>query len=263
MIAALAAELRRHDRLAIAFSGGTDSTLLAEAARRLLGAERVLLLHARSVFLPGSDRLFAESWAESAGLRLIPVDFEPLAEPAVRANDELRCYHCKKIIFSRLLEVARQNGFVQLADGANLDDQGDYRPGMRAAAELEVVHPLLAAGMTKAMIRRLAGEYGLPNAEQPASACLASRVPTGTALDAAVLMRIDRAEMALRELGFGQLRVRAFGELAKLELPAADFATVLARRDAVLRVVREAGFREVTLDLAGYRTGAMNRPIGN
>lgn len=252
-------KIKSYGRLAVAFSGGTDSTLLAETARRVLGPENVLLLHAASIFIPEAEGRFAAAYAARSGLRLLTVEFAPLEFPEVRRNDELRCYHCKKLIFAKLQQVAAEHGFPVLADGANVDDTGDYRPGMQAAAELGVAHPLLTCGLGKADIRALARRFELANADTPASACLASRVPTGTPLAAEALRRIGAAETALAQLGFAGFRVRAFDTLAKLEFRPADLERALAERGLIVAAVKAAGFESAALDLEGYRTGAMNR----
>jgi len=251
----LDAELRRFERLAIAFSGGCDSTLLAEAARRALGEPNVLLLLADSALLPRAEAARARELAMKAGLRLEILTLDPLADERVRANDHLRCYHCKRRVFSALRERARSLGFATLADGANLDDRGDYRPGARAADELGVVHPL--GEFPKAAIRKLAREWELPTWDLPAAACLASRIPTGTPLDAASLALVEAGETAVAELGYAGFRVRKTGPAAaRLEFREGDLERARNEFAALEARLNQLGFATVTL--AAYRTGAMN-----
>ena len=253
--AKLDAELRRFDRLAIAFSGGCDSTLLAEAARRVLGEPNVLLLLADSTLLPRAEAARARELAAKAGLRLEVIALDPLADELVRANDPRRCYHCKKRVFTALFERARSLGFETLADGANLDDRGDYRPGAQAADELGVVHPLRE--FPKAEIRNLAKSWNLPTWDLPAAACLASRIPTGTPLDAASLAMIEAGETAVEKLGYTGFRVRKTGPTeARLELKKDDLERARSEFADLEARLRELGFETVTL--AAYRTGAMN-----
>lgn len=251
----LDAELRRFDRLAIAFSGGCDSTLLAEAARRALGEANVLLLLADSPLLPRAEAARARELAARAGLRLEVIMLDPLADERVRANDPLRCYHCKRRIFAALFERARSLGFETLADGANLDDRGDYRPGAKAADELGAVHPLRE--FPKAEIRKLAKAWNLQTWDLPAAACLASRIPTGTPLDAASLALVEAGENAVAELGFRGFRVRKTGPAAaRLEVREGDLERARTEFHALEARLRELGFE--TVALAAYRTGAMN-----
>ena len=247
-----------HPRIAVAFSGGVDSALLAYLARRELGVENVLLLHASSVLLPECDRAFTAQF-QAAGYRIQTVELDPLSLDAVRSNRKDRCYHCKKLIFGTLQAVAAAQGFPVLADGTNADDPGDYRPGLQAAAELGVLHPFLACGIGKSDIRKIAENAALPNWDLPASACLASRIPTGTALEETLLRRIGNAEKSLTELGFAGVRVRVPGNWVKLEMDPGYFAAVLEKRQEILSALQQNGFAEVTLDLQGYRTGSMNR----
>lgn len=251
----LATELRRFDRLAIAFSGGCDSTLLAEAARRTLGEPNVLLLLADSALLPRAEAERALKLAAAAKLRLEVLELDPLADERVRANDRLRCYHCKRRIFTALFERARALGFAALADGANLDDRGDYRPGAKASDELGVVHPLRE--FPKAEIRELAKEWELPTWNLPAAACLASRIPTGTPLDGASLALVEAGEAAVAELGYSGFRVRKTGPAAaRLEFREDDLVRAQSEFAALEARLRGLGFAAVTL--AAYRTGAMN-----
>ncbi len=245
-------------RLAIAFSGGVDSTTLARAAEVVLGGSRILLLFADSCFAARSERAFALEWARARRLECLAVPVEPLSDERIASNPKERCYFCKKLIFGALLKEARARGFAVLTDGANLDDRTDYRPGARAADELGVRHLLVEAGFDKAAIRDLAHDFALPNAQAPAAACLASRIPAGTAITAAMLDAVDRFEAALQRMGFAGVRVRHYGRLAKLEVPEAQLEKLLTMRKAVANEGHGVGFTAVAMDLEGYRRGAVN-----
>ena len=247
----------------VAFSGGTDSTLLLALCRDVLGPERVLALTVLSELTPAAERERAAELARALGVRHVQMPFPALAHPDITANRPDRCYHCKKAVFGRLLEIVRAEGLSVLVHGANADDLQDYRPGMRAAEELGVRAPLLEAGLTKAEIRELSRQLGLPTADLPSMACLASRIPYGVPLTAEALARVDAAEEFLRrEWGLHQVRVRDHFPLARLEVPEEDIprlAALSARRE-VARRLRELGYRYVTLDLEGFRSGSLNPP---
>ncbi len=240
-----------------AFSGGVDSTLVAVIAARVHGVSGSLAVTGVSGSLAASEREHAEALAKLLGLRHRSIDTHELERPGYRANAGDRCYHCKTELFERLTTLAAAEGFSAVASGDNLDDLGGHRPGLRAAAEHHIRKPLVEAGMGKDQIRALARELGLPNHEKPASPCLASRVPHGTTVDLRTLATIEQAEAALRALGFGELRVRHHGELARIELPAADLARALEQRHALVAAVKRAGYLFVTLDLAGFRSGSL------
>ena len=250
--------LREAGSAAVAFSAGVDSTLLLKLAHDALGAHCVAVT-ARSCFVPQRELREAEAFCAAQGVRLIVTDFAPLAVPGVRGNPPERCYLCKRALFSALIETAKAEGLACVMEGSNLDDLGDYRPGLRAIRELGVMSPLLDAGLTKTEIRALSRELGLPTWDKPALACLATRFPSGETLTQEALSTVERAEEALRGLGFGQLRVRVHGTLARLELAPEQFGLVLEQRLAVRDALHALGFRCVTLDLDGYRTGSMNR----
>ncbi len=245
----------------VAFSGGVDSTLLLAVCREVLGPERVLALTVHSELTPAVERERAAELARTLGVRHIEVPFSALGVPDIVANRADRCYHCKRAIFGRLLEITRAEGFAVLVHGANADDLGDYRPGMRAAEELGVQAPLLEAGLTKAEIRDVSRRMGLPTADLPSMACLASRVPYGTPLTPEALARIDAAESYLRqEWGLAQVRVRDHFPLARLEVPEEEIVRLAqpdARR-AIARYLRALGYRYVTLDMEGFRSGSLN-----
>ncbi|MCS7177711.1 MAG: ATP-dependent sacrificial sulfur transferase LarE [Anaerolineae bacterium] len=247
----------------VAFSGGADSTLLLALCRDVLGPERVLALTVISEFTPTAERERAAGLARALGVRHQEVPFSVLAHPEIVANRPDRCYHCKHALFRRLLEIVRAEGLAVLLHGANADDRNDYRPGLRAAEELGVRAPLLEAGLTKEEIRKLSRQMGLPTADLPAMACLASRIPYGTPLTLEALARVDAAEEYLRqEWGLRQVRVRDHFPLARLEVPEDDIprlAALPARRE-VARRLRELGYRYVTLDLEGFRSGSLNPP---
>ncbi len=255
--AKLLAELKSGDPFAIAFSGGCDSTLLAEAARRAFGAENVLLLLADSLLLPRREREMAEAFARRTELHLEVISFDPLPRPEIAANTPLRCYHCKKAIFSALLGRAEREGFDRLADGTNADDLGDYRPGLRAADELGVLHPFLNVGMTKTEVRELSRRWELPTWNLPAAACLASRIPTGTPLTREALRQVEKAEEALHRLGLATHRVRKLGDRARVETAPEEQSFTETHREAIIARLRQCGFAEV--EFAPYQRGAMNQ----
>ncbi len=244
----------------MAFSGGVDSAVLLALAVEALGAARVLAVTGRSASLPSQDRSDAKAIAAFLGVSHEEVDPGELDRPGYRENSGDRCYHCRAALFEALDRIAAERGLEAVAYGAIADDRGDFRPGMRAAAEHRILAPLLDAGMTKEDIRALAASAGLPIRNKPASACLSSRIPVGVEVTPERLGQVGRAEAALRDLGFHQFRVRYHGEIARLELdPEGDrrIADPSVRR-LVIEAVRAAGFRFVTLDLEGYRTGSLN-----
>jgi len=259
----LQALLRGYGRVAIGFSGGVDSTLLLRVALDVLGPENVLAVIADTPSMPRKEFLEALKLADTMGAACEVIDPDELSDPRYAANPADRCYFCKKHLFVGIAELAARRGFGIVLDGNNADDVGDYRPGRRAAQELGVRSPLMEAGLTKAEIRTLSAQAGLPTADKPAMACLASRIPYGTPVTAEVLRQVERAEEALRDAGFVQCRVRHHGEIARIEV-AVDELPRLADsdlRELVVRRVKEAGYRFVTLDLQGYRTGSLNEGL--
>jgi uncharacterized protein len=251
-------------RVAVAFSGGTDSSYLLAVCRDWLGIDNVLALTADSPLTPRTELAEARALASQLGVRHLVLPVDDLADPAIVANRPDRCYHCKFSRFSALFDIARGQGFTHLLHGENADDVGDYRPGSRAAVELGVRAPLREAGLLKAEIRTLSRERGLSTWNKPANACLASRFPYGTPLTREGLARVEAAEAALRRTwGLAQLRVRDHGPVARIEVPASEIArlaTPEARAIAVDRL-QALGYQHVALDLAGYRTGSMNHGL--
>jgi uncharacterized protein len=255
----LIANLRTLDSLLVAYSGGADSAYLAWAAHQALG-ERALAVTALSASYSRHDREQAEACARAAGFPHEFISTQEFDNPLYIANNADRCYHCKDELFDRMETLARERHFRAIAYGINADDTRDFRPGHRAAHEHRILAPLLDAELAKAEIRQLSRRAGLPTWDRPASACLSSRVPYGTAVTPDLLQKIERAEAALRELGFRQFRVRAHGELARIELAqdelARSFDPAIAQQIAAH--VKSAGFTFVTLDLEGYRQGSLN-----
>ncbi len=252
--------LRNCGSVAIGFSGGVDSTYLLRAACDALGAANVVAVIADTPSLPRRELADALKLADGMGVECVIVAPTELDDPAYVANPADRCYFCKKHLFTDVGRVARERGVAVALDGNNADDAGDFRPGRRAAQELGIKSPLLEVGLTKAEIRELSAKAGLPTADKPAMACLASRIPYGSPVTAAILSEVERAEQVLQDAGFDKCRVRHHGEVARIEVPVADLARMVEEQTRVLVIegVRAAGFKFVALELQGYRMGSFN-----
>jgi uncharacterized protein len=253
-LARLHGALERHDRLVVAFSGGADSALLASVATAHLGAERVLCATAVSPSLAEADEHECARLARAWGLRHVALRTHEVDSPAYQQNTLDRCYFCKAELMDVLGGRATEEGAV-VALGVNLDDLGEHRPGQLAARERGAVFPLVEAGLDKPSVRALSRQLGLETWDKPANACLSSRIPHGTPVTVGLLSQVARAEAAVRALGFDGLRVRHYGEAARLELQAEDLARAVAQRTEIVEALHGAGYRYVTLDLEGFRSG--------
>ena len=245
----------------VAFSGGVDSSLALAVAASALPKGKVLPVTSNNeTYLP-SELGLAEEFARSLDVEHLVVNTRELDDPNYASNPTNRCYFCKSTLYSDLAGMALEKGYACVVDGANKDDEGDYRPGRKAAKELDVVSPLSLAGVTKAEVRALAKHLDLPSWDKPALACLSSRFPYGQEITPEKLTQVARAEEFLRSRGYRQVRVRHHGEIARLEVGEGELEKAFAEREEISAELVEAGFLYVTLDLAGYRSGSLNAAL--
>jgi uncharacterized protein len=258
-IARLRSLLTEMGGVVIGYSGGCDSTLLAAVAAEVLG-NRVICVLASSETYPASEVEEALETAGKLGLSVICIDTDELKNEDFAANTPDRCFFCKTELFGKLIAIGREHGIGWVADGTNVDDLNDYRPGSRAAAELGVRSPLKEAGFTKKDIREISRRMGLPTWEKPSFACLSSRIPYGTRIEPDILRRLDAAERLMKNLGFRQVRVRHHGEIARIEVEPEEIPRLASSdiRRQVAEKLKELGYLYTTLDLNGYRMGSMN-----
>ena len=249
-----------YKRVAVAFSGGVDSSLLLYVAKEQLG-EQVLVINIASPFVPLKETEAARTFCEELKVPLQVLQVNVLAKPNIKANSKDRCYYCKQYIFQKILESAQKSGYNIVVEGSNLDDLGDYRPGLRALEELKIASPLRQAGLTKGDIRQLALFFGLSTSTKPAAACLASRIPYGTELTCELLKQVELGEDFLKALGLEQVRVRSHGRVARLEVEEAAFPVVMGQRQAIIDYFHKIGFYYISLDLQGFASGSMNRGL--
>ena len=256
--------LRRHlarlDQVVVAFSGGADSSFLAWVAHDVLG-DRAHAVTAVSPSLAGAERRDCALLAHEWGLRWSEVNTAELEQSAYAANDGDRCYWCKDALMNAVAPLAASQAATVVL-GVNVDDLGDHRPGQRAASERGAVFPLVEAGFTKADIREWSRSLGLRTWDKPAAPCLASRIPYGTPVTLGALASVEEAEAGLRAMGYHELRVRHYGDLARIEVPDDRLGSVVVQRTEVVEAVRRAGYRYVTLDLEGFRSGNLNAALG-
>lgn len=247
----------------VAYSAGVDSTFLARFCHDVLGPERALAVTGVSPSVPPQEVEEAKAIAREHGFRHLVLNTEELKNESYASNPTNRCYFCKTELYDKLVALARERGFKHVVDGTNADDTGDYRPGMLAAREHGVRSPLQEAGLTKAEIRALSRELGLPTADKPASACLSSRIPYGQRVTIEKLRQINAAEQCLRRLGFRQVRVRHHETIARIEVPREEFPRLLDGdvADTIVKELKALGFAYVTLDLRGYRSGSLNETL--
>ena len=260
LVAAVEARIGSLGSAVVAFSGGVDSSLVAALAARALGP-RALAVTAVSTALASGELDAAGGVARTLDIAHETISTDELADADYRRNDRFRCLYCKRELYSQLAALARRRGYDAVLSGANADDAGDWRPGLRAADEHGVIHPLLEAGVGKAQVRALAEQLGVPSARKPASPCLASRIPYGTPVSPATLRRIDRAELALKALGYRELRVRHHGEIGRLELAAEELPGLLgdpAQCARVIRAIRAAGYARAEIAEQPLRSGSLN-----
>ena len=259
-LAALKRDLEHLGSALVACSGGVDSALLAVVAREVLG-DRMTCVFLEGPLVPRADARAAEALAARHRIPLAVVPFDPLGKPEIARNGADRCYHCKKAIARLLQREATRRDLEAVVDGVNASDLQEFRPGLVACSEEGILHPLAAAGITKPMVRALARHLDLAIAEKPSSACLASRVPYGEPLEPGLLAMVEQGEEMLHGLGFHLARVRAHGRLARIEIPADELDRAVTAAARLVPALKATGFAYVTLDLEGYRTGAMDEVL--
>lgn len=249
--------IKSQKKVLIAFSGGVDSSLLAAVSKRILGRNAIAVT-INSPMLPNSEMRDAKKIAKEIGIKHIIAE-DGITEEKISSNPTDRCYHCKKDEISILREIAGKNRIESILAGTNADDFRDYRPGNRAFIEDGISLPLADAGITKSEVREIAKKIGLSNSEKPSMACLASRIPYGERITEDRLKMVEKAEEFIKKLNINQVRVRHYKEIARIEVPEGDFPKILKNKKRIANKLKSIGFKYITLDIEGYRTGSMNK----